>query len=1278
MAIKKDAAKADIKFPKKAPTKETVDTPISECEAENPMECKYHGLQAFKGYLQDVLPSCGFYGSFKASKMQGNKGFEAILPGFFKVGGNFVSKVANVAKDKGLTAIYEGKIPGLGHQFLFHKDSAKEKKKKSKTAKVAVAKGIEEMEVDNLSPKEAKTDKGEEFDILPYIGDPEGLAKAMEAESQEIDDADLLAAMKVAFPDKTESSLMHTVDSMKEALTEGTNGGKPLNAKQVELLEQMAKKLPGNPYANMAEEMLKKLHDISQEVKNLDATWIGLVEELNHKSIPKEYTDGSQEAKDYQKTFEDYIEAYYSNDLEKMKECIEKLKKVVDKVNSEGQSKPKGSGELTVDEEALNEEMNGFIEGMDVSEDEEDKLFDFLEGAELLEEEEDKKGNMDALQLQWDEILLPLVSKHAAKGNLTNKDKSNLSDATVAFATAKDNGDDGAMTSALLEAMGIVNKYELADTGDTVKEVKEAKPEVVEEKPKEQDAKVGSGKTYAMAYEGKLEPLEHDEAKFPQNMTKEAFEKAIEDGESAGGHGGLQTTIVQIGGRKYICKNGSGKKGKIVKNGYYADMAYRAAGVYAPDGKLYDFGDGKTYKLSEFIDGKRLIDVWKGATEERRDEIRKELLKGYPVDVLFSNHDVLGTSPEEAKTITITGEDGKPQKTHVAFDNIVLGEDGHAYRIDNDGAFAMTGTGGQKVAAGGAFTAPVDYEGWTNWAERQWIDDFRTMRLNERNAGVFDRYSTADIFLSAANVNFDAMEKELAGSQYDEIRKAMLKPLFEMKQMALYAHGAEVAGYKNQKVMEWTDSSGNKVSIESDALSMSLDAIYNAHKAGIRKFLQKEISWLDTGWLSGSLGSDNAYVPKSFNEPEPIEPDAPPKGTDVANEVLEGIKTIAYHVKQGDFTPNKNRIKKALAVKPFVEVMAAEGNEKAKGILDAIKKIEESIETGHKKALTFDTADGMYDVKGLSLVVDGSNAAVFNKAIKPLHDKWEDEHGKWLKKKTAWDEAELQKAKAAGAAPTKDFQGYEDKLVSANINTNGIQQGGGEPTINHESKSAQKGTSFSKKACLKKVRQYAMMGLSLDEMDFANDDKTFYNGNTENGGHHVSGGDGVENYKWAVDYYRNNPKEFKKAMQAYAVHKGMMVLVHANMDNPAIDHDLLTCFVMRGEHMQAWGKDGKGAPTKTGIIDSYPIDSSTSACINATGHFGTKKIGWKLPIWRITDNFMIGAGSEEEININPINIPYPPMYFANTGNGWQECMNKYNNQPAVKAVDKKLGKKEVE
>ena len=765
----------------------------------------------------------------------------------------------------------------------------------------------------------------------------------------------------------------------------------------------------------------------------------------------------------------------------------------------------------------------------------------------------------------------------------------------------------------------------------------------------------------------KLKPLEHDESRFPIGVTKEVLDKALSDSsaKALGGASGDHATLIVIDGRKYVCKKGSGSHAEHIHNEVLADQAYRAGGVRAPDCQEYVFGN-YTYKLAEFIEGKSLSSYMASATAAQQEELRKDLLAGFPMDVLLSNWDVIGTSR----------------------DNIIVDADGHGWRIDNGGSFDMAAMSNKKTMAWAVeeyITKPEQkhkpplaaFENWDKeggWMHRQWIDDFRTMRVDPKNKGLFDQYSTAEIFLSAANVDFANAVSGLPQG----LKDALAKPLFEMRAMAHQAWCAKEAGYSTAHSMTWKDANGGTQVTPVDTMSAALDAIYEAHKDGCREWLQKKTGWGNLGWLSSS-GNGTGYQKKVFPESAPPEPLPPPIGTDFTAPILTAIKSIHYHIKQGDYTPNQTSLKKAIELKPILEMLEAENVEKAKGLLDAIHKIEGAAKDGYKKQLSFDTPDGMFDVNGLSLKFDSVHEAIFKKHNSQKHDEWKKNMEAYLSRKKVWDENEEKKAKAAGAAPENSFGAYEDKLIEANIDTNGVPRGNGNPKCNHESKEAQKDTSFSMVSCKKKVRQYAMMGIPLEAMYFQNGDKIFYNGNTENGGHHVSGYETSEkDFFAAIDFYRQNPETFRTDMESYARHKGMMALVHMNIENSAVNAKDGTVFVMRGEHKEAWGKNGIGKPTgKSRIIDRYPIDSSTSAQINNTGIMGKVHIGWKLPVWRISDNFMIstngvnsGKDGEYEICINPIQIPYPPMYFsdADANKGWEHCMGLYLNESQIKGA----------
>lgn len=610
--------------------------------------------------------------------------------------------------------------------------------------------------------------------------------------------------------------------------------------------------------------------------------------------------------------------------------------------------------------------------------------------------------------------------------------------------------------------------------------------------------------------ESLMKPLEHDEGKFPPNLTQKELDAAIAKGKKAGGHGGLHTTIVEIGGKKYICKNGAGKKSNIIKNGFNADMAYRAGGVYAPDAKLYEYGDGKTYKLSEFVEGQKLIDVWKNADEATRDGIRKELLKGYPLDALFSNYDVLGTSPEESQTVTITGADGKPQKTHVAFDNIIIGSDGHAYRIDNDGAFAMTGTGGHKSSGGGAYTSPVEAEQWDNWDERQWIDDFRTMRRNEKNLGIFDRYSTADIFLSAGNINLD----NVASSLPEQIQKALAKPLFEMKQMTYRAVNISLGGFKNNGFV-----------------SMALDASYEASKRGLREQCQLAVSWNNSGFGKYKKYWGN-YQPQPFGEKPPEPPQDPREvlqsklkneeytGGKIGSIILNAAKTINHHggVKQTDKNGNVLGNGTAMSTPDYDPSAAkiaewekidrekleelAKTDENAKTLLGLYDTIAYSKENGWKKPIgqiptglvISAKLDSDFKSQTEKKVLDDMAGAI--KEFEAKQKQYQKELITYEQKKSEHKKKEEAKALAAGGSPYHNFHHFAEALMEEGINTDGIahqvKTNGIAPI--ESSMHSQKGSSYASNAVKWKVREMMALGYTPEQiLKMAEEDK-LYNG----------------------------------------------------------------------------------------------------------------------------------------------------------------------------------------
>lgn len=737
-----------------------------------------------------------------------------------------------------------------------------------------------------------------------------------------------------------------------------------------------------------------------------------------------------------------------------------------------------------------------------------------------------------------------------------------------------------------------------------------------------------------------LKPLEHDDSKFPQNITQDELDEAIKKGKKLGGHGGLGTRLVEIDGKNYVCKAATGTGASVIRNGYSADMAYRAGGIYAPDAKLYEFGDGKIYKLSEFIPGKRLIDVWKDADESTRDGIRKELLKGYPLDALFSNYDVLGTSPEDSTTVTIQGSDGNPQKTNVAFNNIMMGDDGHAYRVNNDGSFAMTATGGVKSSGGGGYITKVEAEKWGNWEDRQWIDDFRTLRRNEKNLGIFDRYSTADIFLSAGNINLDAV----VGTLPKGLQKALAKPLFEMKQMTMRALSASLSGVKNDEM-----------------LSAALDASYEASKQGFREACIGEISFSSGG--IGAKKSDKGEI-----DPYPVKKPAPPedpskkfaagsmlsnaeyKGTKVSEIILNAAKTINYHAcvvitdAQGnklgggkslpkpDFSPNSSKIEEFKKIDREKIVELAKNSDSAKDVLAYYDSVATSIANGYKLPVQEVKKTEINELlpSGFKTKAEVEFETNKEKVMAQYHSDLKEYNDvtlpDYFKGKKEWEEKEKAKLKAGVHGLEGNFYDIANEFMEASYNTDGIALHNGESIDFIELGKYQNkygggvagattdNDSWTPASSHIKVLDLLMSGWKLaDIVKISNDDPLVNNGRHS----------GKKAKDWFIGEAKKmlaNPEQTRREMKSYSVFKGLQVVKLENETAdvslstggkvPWIDHSCHTVTLIRKESF-----DNASEYTISPVVQK---GGNVSCGFQSNGSIGIYPYAYDVPLWNVS------------------------------------------------------------
>lgn len=361
-------------------------------------------------------------------------------------------------------------------------------------------------------------------------------------------------------------------------------------------------------------------------------------------------------------------------------------------------------------------------------------------------------------------------------------------------------------------------------------------------------------------------------ANFPDTIAGSGM-KVVSD--KIGGTTGAK--LVEINGEKYIFKTTGKVSPEHVRNEAAADQAYRRAGIRVPDCRIYEEG-GVTYKLSQFIEGGTSLGEYMAkATPAQKKAVVDELKQGYILDSLFANWDVLGTDQ----------------------DNVLIDKDGHAWRIDNGSSFAYRAQGSKKKPE--------------EWEKREWPDEWRTLRTSPINKGVFDQLTAHDIFSS--KVDLDAAVAGLP----EETKKALAKPLEELKQMQSRCANFDVGGYAPAHTSD------------------VLEASYDLSKDGLREIMPKKIAGSNPqgdaafGMFRVKNGGGNA-----------IKPDASP-----ASAVIQAAISIGHHIKTGDFTPNSGAINAALSFKPALQAASA-WDKNAKALLDAIDKIEESQKGGFK------------------------------------------------------------------------------------------------------------------------------------------------------------------------------------------------------------------------------------------------------------------------------------------------------------------------------------------
>lgn len=212
-----------------------------------------------------------------------------------------------------------------------------------------------------------------------------------------------------------------------------------------------------------------------------------------------------------------------------------------------------------------------------------------------------------------------------------------------------------------------------------------------------------------------------------------------------GGSTGAQLVEDPATGKRFVLKRGS-SAGHLQEE-MRADHIYANLGIPIARFQRYDTAAGPV-KLAEFIPG-RTLDRLRG---DERATVVREAKKHMAADALLGNWDVAGMSN----------------------DNLMLGDDGKVYRIDNGGALRYRAQGKLK----GTDKTPE----FTEFPADLW--SIRNPKINRQAASLFDGLSWSDITDQLEALS-DSGENVLAGIDDAALRSTLEKRLARMGDLAL-------------------------------------------------------------------------------------------------------------------------------------------------------------------------------------------------------------------------------------------------------------------------------------------------------------------------------------------------------------------------------------------------------------------------------------------------------------------------------------------------------------
>ena len=213
-------------------------------------------------------------------------------------------------------------------------------------------------------------------------------------------------------------------------------------------------------------------------------------------------------------------------------------------------------------------------------------------------------------------------------------------------------------------------------------------------------------------------PAELEDPQFPGSLLDLVEIRAPESFKSGSTHPRL---FVDRAGRKWVLKGGGGPGHEQAE--HECSQAYRAIGVRAPASRMYG-----EYRLAEYIEGQTLGEAMRTSTNSQRRAWLAELRAGFAADVVFGNHDVIGMTDC----------------------NVMVGEDGHVWRIDNGGAAGKRAQGGDDKSF---FDGWID-DLWTMRGKSPAVQGGRPSVMNPSLVRYFGDMETSEVLAQAAAVDW--------------------------------------------------------------------------------------------------------------------------------------------------------------------------------------------------------------------------------------------------------------------------------------------------------------------------------------------------------------------------------------------------------------------------------------------------------------------------------------------------------------------------------------------